>query len=163
MPKEEKPARKKWEPRELRLLSEYLAEFYPGYEHRTHVHVGSFRYRLEDGKFSEAELRMMGEFRRWADAVVIMPDRIILLEAKIIPDPGVLGQVEHYAELLPKTPELGEHAKKPLEIELVFAVDDPVISHRARTRGYRVRIFCPAWTLEYLRQLSARKRRPKIN
>ena len=160
MAEEEKPARKKWEPREMRLLSEYLERFHPGYEHRIHVHVGSVPFRSEEGKFSDSTARLLGEFRRWADAVVIMPDRIILVEVKIVPQPGVISQIEHYAELLPKTPELIEHRSKPITMQLVFAIDDPVISARARTKGILVTIFCPQWVLDYLKSLEIRKRKP---
>ena len=162
MPEEKKPARKKWEARETRLCSEFLARFYADYEHRSHVHVGSTPFRKEGRFYSDATARLLGEFRRWADAVVIMPDRIVLIEVKIIPQPGVISQIKHYARLLPETPELAEHRDKPIEMRLVFAVDDPVVSDQARTEGILVTIFCPVWIDDYLSELDARKQKPGL-
>jgi len=160
MAEEEKPARKKWEPRETRLCSEFLERFYPGYEHRVHVHVGSTPFRKEGKFYSDATARLLGEFRRWADAVVVMPDRLVLVEVKIIPQPGVISQIKHYKRLLPKTPELAEHKEKPIDMRLVFAIDDPVITEDARTEGILVTIFCPQWIMDYLAELESRKRKP---
>jgi len=162
MPEEKKPTRKKWEPRELRLCSEFLERFYPGYEHRVHVHVGSTPFRKEGKFYSDATARLLGEFRRWADAVVIMPDRLVLIEVKIIPQPGAISQIKHYKRLLPKTPELWEHREKPIDMRLVFAVDDPVVSDQARDEGILVTIFCPEWIPEYLSELEARKQKPGL-
>jgi hypothetical protein len=160
VPKSKNPKKRDWQPREQRLVSEYVARFYPDDESRTHVHLGSIPPRLK-GKFIPDEaIGLVGVFRRWADALVFKPDRIILIEGKILPQPGVISQLKLYEELLPKTPELEEHRGKPIEKVLVCAIEDPVISELARREGIRVQIFHPAWIDEYMKILHPWERTP---
>ena len=154
------PKKRDWQPREQRLVAEYIARFYPEHESRTHVHLGKVQPRLRGKYLDENAERMIGLFRRWADAVVLLPDRIVLIEAKILPQPGVLSQLELYARLLPKTPELADHKHKPIERVLVCAINDPEITAMAREQGVKVVTFKPAWLNGYLKILYPRERTP---
>ncbi len=104
----------------------------------------------------------MGVFRRWADAVVILPDRIVLIEAKILPKPGVGEQLDLYERLIPETPELRQHAHKPIEKVLVCAIEDRLVTQLLRERGIRVVVYKPAWIDEYLDLVEARERTPGV-
>lgn len=142
-----------WQPREMRLVSEYLAQQYSEYPTQTRVRVGSIHPDLKPGELSEPEHRMVGVFRRWADAIVYMPDRLILIEAAIRPSPGDISQLELYEYLLPHTPELAEHKGKPIEKVLLWAIEDPPIAVMARDRGITVVYFHPSWVDDYLKIL----------
>ena len=160
MARRKKESKRDWQPREQRLVAEFLAKFYPEAEIRTHVHLGSIQPRLRGRYATDAEQRMVGIFRRWADAVILLPDRVILLEGKILPQPGVISQLELYERLLPKTPELEEHVHKPLEKMLLCAIEDPVVTQMAREKNIRVVTFKPAWLDAYLEMLSPSERTP---
>jgi len=151
-----------WEPREMRLVAEYLAKHYPGYETLTRVRLGSVREDLVSSEFTEAELRAVGVWRRWADAVVVMPDRLVLIEAKIRPSPGDISQLELYEHLLPFTPELADHKHKRIEKVLLWALNDEVVAAMARQRGIRVVMFKPSWVDDYLATLYPRERRAPL-
>ena len=144
------------------MVSEYLAKHYPDYPTRTRVRVGSIHPELRPEQLTEPERRAVGVWRRWADAIVIMPDRLILIEAAIRPNPGDISQLELYEHLLPKTPELAEHKDKPIEKVLLFALEDPVIVSLARERGIQVVYFHPPWIDEYLKILYPRERRAPL-
>lgn len=157
-----KPHKRNWAPREYRLVAEFVSEFYPEYESRTHVHLGSTPPRLK-GRFAKPEdERLVGVFRRWADAIVMMPDRLILIEGKILPQPGVISQLNLYARLLPKTPELQEHKDKPIERVLVCAIPDPLLNAMCREEGIRVVIYRPKWVLTYLKIVHPWERTPGL-
>jgi len=150
---------RKWQPREMRLLSEFLAEHYQGVEYRTRIRLGKIQPRL-DGKYITEEERLnLGTFRRWADALVILPDRLILIEAKIRPQPGVISQLQLYKRLLPNTPELQRFRDRPLEMLLVYAIRDDLLISMAREEGIRCIQYRPAWVDEYLKELYPRERR----
>lgn len=159
MPRRKNPGKRDWQPRERRLVSEFCREFYPDDEIRFHVRLGSIPRRFKGKYLSEAEERLIGVWRRWADAVVFRPDRLVLIEAKIVPKPGVISQMEVYEELIPKTPEFAEHVHKPIEKLLLCAVEDPVVTRKARERDIRVVIFHPLWVDDYLEILFPRERR----
>lgn len=149
---------RRWQPRELLMLSEWMAETYPGNEYRTRVRLGRIQPRVDAPGLTPEERRMIGVHRRWADAVVLMPDRVVLVEAKIRPQPGVISQLELYARLLPHTPELGEHAELPIEMVLLYAIEDELINVLAREKGIRCVQYWPSWMDEYIEELYPRER-----
>lgn len=152
-------SKRQWQPREMRLVSEWIAETYPDYPSQTRVRLGPIRTELQGVELTDAELRGLGVWRRWADAIVFMPDRLVLIEAKIRPGPGDISQVELYEDLIPKTPELKEHKGKRIEKLLLYAIDDKAIAAMAKRRGIRVVLFHPSWVDEYLLTLYPRERR----
>ena len=150
---------RKWQPREMRMLAEFLAENYPGDEYRVRVRLGKIQPRIE-GKFITEEERLnLGVFRRWADAIVIKPDRLILIEAKIRPQPGVISQLQLYARLVPNTPELQDFLDRPLEMLLIYAIQDDLLIEMAREAGIKSISYRPEWIDEYIAELYPRERR----
>ena len=150
---------RKWQPREQRMLSEFLAEHYPGVEYRLRVRLGKIQPRIETELLTDEERLNLGVFRRWADALVIQPDRLILIEAKIRPQPGVISQLQLYARLVPNTPELQEYLDRPLEMLLLYAIRDDLLIAMAREAGIKSRYYKPAWIDEYIAELYPRERR----
>lgn len=140
------------------MVSEFLAKHYGEYETRTRVRVGSIHPDLKPEQLSDSERRAVGVWRRWADAIVFMPDRVILIEAAIRPEPGKISQLELYERLLPLTPELAEHKHKKIDKVLLFAIEDPALVDMARSRGIKTVYFCPDWIQDYLNILDRRKR-----
>lgn len=146
----------------MRLVSEYVARFYAGFESRFHVHLGSVPPRIAGRFASDQTKRLVGVFRRWADALIVMDDRLVLIEAKILPQPGVISQLLLYRDLLPKTPELSDVSQLPIEMLLLCAVEDRLISDMARNQGIRVVIFYPTWIDEYLQILQPWEKTPGL-
>ena len=149
---------RKWQPREMRMLSEWLAETYPQETYLTRVRLGRIEPAVGATELSIEESRMIGVHRRWADAVVLLEDRVLLIEAKIRPQPGVISQLELYARLLPHTPELASHAHLPIEMILVYAIEDELINLLAREKGIRCIFYHPDWINAYLDELYPRER-----
>jgi hypothetical protein len=155
----EKPTRD-YQPRETRLLAEWLAKTFPEGGYRTHVRLGPIITNASGRFASAAELNLIGQaFRRWADAVVFLPDRLAVVEAKLVLDPRVIGQLELYLDLVNKTPELEPFANLPPEGWIVCGVSDPATEVLAARRGYRVIVYRPAWWDEWLAVLERRQRR----
>ncbi len=103
----------------------------------------------------EAMLRV---FNRYADLVGILGEEILVVEAKMVPEPGAISQLQHYIDLMPLTPLMQTHAGKRVQGILLFAVDDPLIRQRAEQAGFRVEIYTPAWANEYLELKYYRRR-----
>ena len=154
--------KRQWQAREMRLVVEYLAKNYGRYETRTRVRLGGYPKALDHPDLSEPERRALGVWRRWADAIVFMPTKLVLIEAKIRPGPEAIAQLKLYKHLLPKTPELAEHKGKPIELVLLFALEDKVVEQLARQEGIRVVYYKPPWVDEYLEVLYPRERRAPI-
>jgi len=151
--------KRQWQAREMRLVSEYLAKHYAKYPSQTRVRLGAIRPEIKSAELTDADKAMLGMWRRWADAIVFMPDRLLLIEAAIRPSPGDISQLELYETLIDKTPELAEHKGKAVEKVLLFAIEDPAVATMARKHGIKVIYFKPDWVDEYLKLLYPRERR----
>jgi hypothetical protein len=156
---EPKPIRD-YQPRESRLLAEYVAATWPNALVKLHCRLGP-PVTNETGQFqSQEELNLLGgAFRRWADAVIVEPTRVIVLEAKMVLHPAVIGQLELYLELVPRTPELAPFLDRPAVGMIVCGQPDPATVSLATRRGYTVATFRPAWFDEWLAVLRRRERR----
>ncbi len=148
-----------WLPREMRLVSEYLLHAYPRAIHLTRVRLGTWKPKAEALNLTESELRMLGSFRRWADAIAITEDEIVLIEGAIRPDTGEASKLEIYKRLVPHTPELQDWMDRPIRMELVYAVGDAVVIDYCREMGITCVEFRPAWLSEYFERLQRRQRR----
>lgn len=144
------------------MVSEFLGKYYPDYAYKMRVRLGSLHPRLHPEELTDAEKRLMGVTRRWADCIVFLPDRLVLIEVAIRPSPGDISQLELYEHLVPHTPELEEYKDLPIEKLLVYAIEDPLIVSMARDRGIKVTYFKPDWIDDYLAILYPRERRSPL-
>ena len=88
---------------------------------------------------------MYGVVRHWADAVVIYPEKVIVVEGKLKLSSMALGQIIVNTELFAKTPEFRDTWDTPREGLLLFAYGDPETEKAAVSMGFKVERYCPAW------------------
>lgn len=154
---------RQWTGAETRLVSEYLAAHYGDRTTAQRVRVGRIPYELPTEGLSPSEIRALGIWRRWVDAVVWLDREVLLIEAGIRPDLGDVSKLEGYSHLFPMTPEFAEYADWPVRGMLLYAIDDPVIHRLAQPRGFTITIFCPAWVDGYLLESAPHLRRSPLS
>jgi hypothetical protein len=142
--------------REIRLVNEFISTYFPDDPVQTQVRLGPIVPRNAGQFISEAEMRLAGEFRRRADAVVYRPMETVVIEGAIRPTPGDVSLIEFYAHLLPDTPEMVNRSQLPIRKLLVFALRDSVLIAFALRRGIDVQLFKPSWVDEYLLEVPKR-------
>ncbi len=150
---------REWVGAETRLLSEWLVAFHPTATVHLQAPLGPVDLPPDSPSDSPAYLRMLGRYRRKADAVVIYPASVILVEAAILPDPGKMGQLMHYRELFAGTPEFEDVAGRPLTALLLVAQDDATVRNLAARQGFAWQVFCPNWVSAYLVERLPRRNR----
>ena len=141
------------------MLSEWLVKTQKGKRWMTRVRLGSPRPEVPLPTMSSEEIAMVGVWRRWADAIVLEDDRVTIVEAAIRPDPGKISQLELYRLLLPQTPELEPWRGLPIEMILLYAIEDPATVLLARQKGIRCIEYKPSWLPAYMETLMPRERR----
>lgn len=156
------PRRRAWQPREMQLLTEWLIKNYSHARWQTRVRLGSPHPELTQGPMTETAERMVGVWRRWADAIILENDKVTLVEAAIRPDPGKVSQLQLYSMLFKTTPEFKEHQKKKLELLLLYGIEDPAVVALARSQGIRCVECVPDWLPQYLEILYPRERRAPL-
>lgn len=139
------------QPREERLLAEYLARFYPKAKVQMHVRLGNAPLLHNNVPLEPAERKLLKNFSRHADALIVEPDRVTLVEAKVIPSPGSISEIEFYGELFGSDDDYKAYASLPLRLLLVWGFDDPVLRRMALKRGIAVELYSPDWLGEALR------------
>jgi hypothetical protein len=145
---------------EMRMVAEYLRRTYPNADVMMRVRLGSLLPDGVRGEIPDDEAALLGVFRRWADAVVITPSELIVVEASIRSDTGDPSKLVIYGRLVPHTAELRPYLNRRLVLELVVAVEDPVVTAVAHEMGIRTRVYAPPWLPEYRAALHRRERRP---
>jgi hypothetical protein len=149
--------------REALLVSQYVAETFAGARALFQVRVGPLPDRALNATLTIGEKIQLGNFRRSADAVVILPDKIVLIEGYIHVQLGKLSQLMTYLELLPLTPELKDFGPLPVSPMLLGAQRDPILDQMAAKFNIPVVIFQPAWVITYLAAESSRHARTREN
>jgi len=106
--------------------------------------------------------RMMKPFMRWADAIVITPEELLIVEGKIRSTPAVVGQLEFYVELVKKTPDLQLYMDRRIVPVLLTPWADIDLVPYAESRGIRVEYYHPPWIDEYLREIQGYREAPAV-
>lgn len=135
---------------ETRLLMDYLAATYPGVPWMTNIRVGPLDPHVPRIGLSDAARKLMGNFRRYADAVVPLHDSLIVIETTITKAVQKIGQLIEYVDLVPQTPELAAYAGWPVIGELVSAIPDPRAQALCGKMGLRFVVFEPEWLDQFL-------------
>ena len=148
-----------WQPRETRLLSEWVASNYPEDRVIYRVRLGAYPDWAKTAISKGAPADIYKIYQRWADAIVIRDREIIIIEAKIKPDPGVISQILLYKKLLPKTPEFFEFKERPIHLIILMAVRDPEVEDMARDQGIEIAVYTPDWVIQYLREIKKYRER----
>jgi len=81
--------------------------------------------RIRLGVLPTKELaRMYMTLLRWTDAIVLKDGTVYIIEAKLRPAPGAVGQLELYKQLFPETPEFDAYKEWPIKLVLLTSVVD---------------------------------------
>jgi len=144
---------------EIMMIGEWVAQTFPDVEWQTNMRLGSLTPRNKDGRFTVDELRLLGVWRRRVDAVVYLPDRLLLVEAVLQSHPGKLSMLKLYEKLVPQTPELRPYRELPVQKVLLYVIEDPVLNILAKEEGILTIQFVPSFFDEWFDKLARRKTR----
>ena len=125
------------------LVYEYIRARYPNVPSWIRKEVGS----VPEGEHSA----MYARTRRWVDAIIRPPGKIILIEAKMKPDPKALAQLDMYDSLFSETPEFTNYWNDPRELQLVTAMDDSAVKALAPSYNIKHVVFKPSNFEEWYR------------
>lgn len=78
---------------------------------------------------------------RWVDAIVVKEGIVYLIEAKIRPEPGAIGQLELYKELFPQTLEFSAYENYPVQMILLSSIPDLSIAELCSKKGIAFELF----------------------
>ncbi len=148
---------------ETRLLMDYLSAAYPGLRWYTNIRVGPIEPHIPRAGLSEAAKKLLGAYRRYADAVVVTPAELVVVETTMVKAVQKVGPLLEYLDLVSQTPELTEVLGRPVRGELVSPIPDPRASDLCSRVGLRFVTFEPAWLDQFMEVYSGRFRRAPLS
>jgi hypothetical protein len=144
---------------EMRLVAEWLRTQHGDDYTEQRVRLGSMPLDLGNGPLDPMEAKLVHSvYARWADAIVIRPDVVRLVEGKIIAHPVAIAQLQLYARLLPFTPGIRVNPAATIEMVLVYAKPDDLVLQMAHEAGITTELFDPPWVEEYINTRLHRQR-----
>jgi len=130
---------------ETRMVSEYLLNMYPKFQTLQPVPLGAIDEKLSAQVGYTKALGLSRPFRPYADALVILPNYIILIEAKVWNVVNGLAKLPLYKSLVPLTPELKQYMPREVLMELVVGWTNVNLEIMARDAGVRIKVYSPPW------------------
>ena len=136
---------------ERRYSVEYVMENYPS---DTRVKYNApLGLPPEEAKamYPERDLRFFKPWRKYADAIVVNPPYLDLIECKIwSPQTGITDLLE-YRELIPETPELAEFSDLTKRLLLVIPFVRPHWETMAKKYEINLVVWRPNWVTPLLK------------
>lgn len=152
--------RREWE---LEMIGEWLAKTFPDVRWQSNVRLGRIQPRGDHGHFTPDEAKMLGLWRRRIDAIVYLPDRLLLVEAILRAQPGKIAVLKLYENLVAQTPELREFWHLPTQKVLLYAIEDPALVALAREEKILPIHFMPSFFDEWFAGLAGRAKRAPLS
>ena len=90
---------------------------------------------------TKALARMYMTMLRWADAIVVKEGIVYIIEAKLRPSPGAIGQLELYKKLFANTLEFTQYREYPIQMVLLASIPDLAIAELCSEKDIIFEIF----------------------
>lgn len=129
-------------------VAEYVNETYGQFPASFRVPLGAIPKQLIDVYGKRKATRVYRPSRPEADAIIYLPDRLVLIEGKIFKVTNGLGSLRMYRDLMPDTPELADYSDLPIRAELLCVQPLPWVLQAAEKAEINVIRFAPPWIVE---------------
>lgn len=138
---------------ETRMVSEYLAKEYSKFEYIISQPLGVVSEELQAELGYTKAINTVRPFRPSADAIVILPRYLVLVEAKVWSVVNGLAKLPLYKSLVPLTPELKQYMPREVLMELVVGWTNPNLEIMARGAGVTLKLYTPQWLVEVVEDM----------
>lgn len=135
---------------ETRLIAEYLKEHYSEFPHVLNQPLGAVSEDLQRREGYQRALGMSRPFRPVADAMVVLPGNLLLIEAKVWNVVNGLAKLPLYKSLVPITPELRIYQPRGVMMRLVVGWSSLNLEVMARSVDVELIVYCPDWLTEVI-------------
>jgi len=140
-------------------VTEWLAMKYPVGTWQTNVQLGELDTSQYFVQPTDSEIAATKPWLPECDALVILPDEVHIIEAKIRDDRGKVEQLLLYGFLFKRTQRFRQHWNKPVKLILLTPMQQGNLEKWLNSLGITVAYYTPAWLLDYLGKLPKRQLR----
>ena len=133
---------------EPRWVSHYIKENYPDDEIRLRCPLGPIPDALKELYGPAKAARVYRPSRPEVDALIVLDDSLLLIEAKILKYMDGLAKLPVYAALVKKTPELDVLMPRRIDMHLLLPQKIPWVMSVAEDLGVTVKTSAPQWVMQ---------------
>ena len=131
-------------------LTEWLGMNFPPGTWRTNVTVGKIVTPPGVSLTPEEYANLRETFGAQADAIVFLPNEVIIVEAMVRHEPGVLEDLLKYKRLFLKDDTFDRYHTLPIRLVILTPLDLGEYEKMAKDMGIEVVRYNPVWIQEYL-------------
>jgi len=139
------------------MLLEWLTRTYPAGTWITNVRLGMPAPEILRFAATPKEQRMLWITLPMADAVVLLPKRVDIIECLVRPEWWKILMLKVYGKLFPMTEVFRAHWNKPVRLVLLTAILNPFMEWVAREEGVAIVHYRPDWLEPYFQTLRGRQ------
>lgn len=139
---------------ETRMVSEYLVQQYPKFTAMQAVPLGAIDNALMATAGYQKAIGLSRPYRPEADAIVILPNYLLLIEAKVWNVVNGLSKLPLYASLVPVTPELQQYMPRQILMELVVGTTNSNLQTMAAKMGVSIKLYNPPWLQDVVNSMN---------
>lgn len=139
--------RKDYQQVERRMQAEYLVEFYPHLRTFQNLRLGKIKSSLYQDIPKDIPERLFLIKNPRADAVVISPTTLYLLEFALEMNWNHVAQLMYYNEHIKETKELQPYLPRVIKLRLIYAVFEPAAAMYADKNNIDIEQYVMPWML----------------
>lgn len=129
------------------MVAEWISQLPREWITKTHVNVGAQLLEYAGARLSAAQSRAFGVWNSWADARVVTPTEVWIVEGKIVATGAAYGQVYDYVEEYASSEDYVAFAPRVIvPVVLCMARRDRTAS-KFTVMGIRTIVFQPSFAL----------------
>jgi len=138
---------------ETRMVSEYLLANYSKFPHLMAQPLGVIDEALMIKEGYNRALKFSRPYRPECDAIVILPNYLLLIEAKVWNIVNGLAKLPLYRSLIPVTPELKQYMPREIIMQIVVGWTNLNLEIMARDLGVEVKTYAPEWLKDVIESM----------
>jgi len=154
----ERRQRREWE---AEYVAEYCSQAFPGEKVIYHCRLGTWPTPLTAGELTPEEQAMLRVRMRWADAIVLLPNKILVIEGKLRASEFLkgVGELQLYTHLVLHTEEFLAWKGTPVVGRLLIPFEDPAVIAITRQQGIETAVYKPTFWAAFISAIQPRQGR----
>ncbi|MDY6888277.1 MAG: hypothetical protein SVV88_11660 [Pseudomonadota bacterium] len=137
---------------ERKFVTDYVLEKYPGKTVKYNCPLGNAPEDWLKAMGMNKALRSYRPFRPEVDAVILLDDEILLIEAKILKVLDGMSKLIIYRDLVAETPELQAYRALGIRARVITPKPPSWVSNVAKKHAIEIEVYRPEWIEEYYTQ-----------
>lgn len=131
--------------REMSLVAEWLSSLPSSFTRTTHVKVGTQSLIYRGQRLTLKQAQRFASWNSWADARVVTPHEVWIVEGKLVATGAAYGQVLDYCNEYPQCADAALWPGRAIVPIVLCQAEQPRTARYFATFGVRTIVFQPTW------------------